>query len=85
MKEFKFTVKDDKGIHARPAGVIVATAKKFSASTLMTFNDQSYDLKKLLPLMGSGLKKGDSIVVKVAGDDEDACAKELKVAFKENL
>ena len=31
MKEIKFTVTDPLGIHARPAGILVKEAKKFSS------------------------------------------------------
>lgn len=29
MKQFEYTIKDEQGIHARPAGLIVKEAKKF--------------------------------------------------------
>lgn len=85
MKTFQFTVKDAQGIHARPAGVVVSEAKKFNSSTTFELNGKTFDMKKLLPLMGSGLKKGDKITVQVCGDDEDECAKTLKKVLKENL
>ena len=34
MKEIKFTVTDPLGIHARPAGILVKEAKKFSSKIM---------------------------------------------------
>ena len=31
MKEFTYTIKDEQGIHARPAGLLVKEAKKFES------------------------------------------------------
>lgn len=31
MKTFTYTIKDDLGIHARPAGLLVKTAKNFNS------------------------------------------------------
>ena len=32
MQEFSYTIKDELGIHARPAGLLVKEAKKFTSS-----------------------------------------------------
>ena len=34
MKEFKYVIKDNEGIHARPAGELVKLAKIFSKSSV---------------------------------------------------
>ena len=43
------------------------------------------DAKKLLALMGLGIKQGDEITVKVDGADEDAAAAAIEAFLKENL
>ncbi len=35
MKEFKYVVTDNEGIHARPAGELVKLAKSFEASVMI--------------------------------------------------
>ncbi len=42
-------------------------------------------MKKLLSFMGSELKFGDTIVVRVEGKDEAECAETVKKVFEENL
>ena len=43
MKEFKYVIKDNEGIHARPAGELVKLAKSFESSV----NDQKRRKEKL--------------------------------------
>ncbi len=86
MKEFKFTVTDPVGIHARPAGILVKEIKKFSSKVMIANKDgKEADGAKLLALMGLGIKQGDEISVKVTGDDEDTCAAAVEAFLKENL
>ena len=85
MKEFTFTVTDENGIHARPAGQLVKEAKVFASSITVEKGDKNCDMKKLLKLMGMGIKKGDTITVKVEGEDEDACAAKVEEFLKANF
>ena len=34
MKQFQYTIKDELGVHARPAGLLVKTAKAFSGTEI---------------------------------------------------
>ena len=36
MKTFEYTIKDELGIHARPAGLLVKEAKKFESPSQKT-------------------------------------------------
>lgn len=36
MREFNYTITDEIGIHARPAGIIAKKAKEFAATTTIT-------------------------------------------------
>ena len=85
MKEITFTVTDPLGIHARPAGILVKEAKKFSSKITVFKGDKSCDMRKLLQLMGLAVKQGDTINVQVEGDDEDACAAAIEAFLNENF
>ena len=74
MKEFQYTVKDACGIHARPAGLLVKVAKGFASTATLEKGGKTCDLRKLMALMGMGVKQGDTVTIKVEGDDEAACA-----------
>lgn len=85
MKEFTYTVNDKLGIHARPAGMLVKTAKSFESDITIEKDGKTIGAKKLMMLMGLGIKCGDTVTVKVEGADEDNAVKAMKDFFTENL
>jgi len=85
MKEFSYTIKDEQGIHALPAGKIVALAQMFDGRVTMWKDNEAYDLKKLLVVLRAQVKCGESITVRVEGDNEDEFADNLAHAFAEYL
>ena len=85
MKTFTYTIKDDLGIHARPAGLLVKTAKNFNSEITIAKDGKSVNALKLMALMGLGVKCGDTITVTVSGEDEEAAASAMEEFFKSNL
>ena len=85
MKEFKYTVTDPVGIHARPASILVKEAKNFASKITITKGEKSADMRKLLALMGLGVKQGEEVTVQIEGDDEEACAAYIEKFFSENF
>ena len=85
MKAFEYTITDPVGIHARPAGMLVKEVKKYDASITIVKGDKKADAKKLMVLMGLGIKCGDTVTVEVTGTDEDTAVSALETFFKENL
>ena len=47
MKEFKYTITDPEGIHARPAGELVKAAKQFTSTIKLAKDGKSGDCKKI--------------------------------------
>ena len=85
MKEFNYTITDPLGIHARPAGILVKEAKKFTSKITVFKGDKSCDMRKLLALMGMAVKQGDTVTVQIEGDDEADCAAAIEKFMKENF
>ena len=85
MRSFEYTITDEVGIHARPAGILVKEAKSYDSVIKVTKDGKSAEAKKLMALMGLGVKKGDTVTVSVEGGDEDAVAAKLEEFFKNNL
>lgn len=85
MIKLEYKVTDPKGMHARPAGILAACAKKYQSSTTFTAGTESVDMKKILPLMGVPVSKDQIITVEIEGDDEEACARAVEAALKENF
>ena len=85
MKEFQNTVKDACGLHARPARLLVKTVKGFASSATLEKDGKSCDMRKLMALMGMGVKQGETVTVKVEGDDEEAAAAAIQKFLTENV
>ena len=61
MKEFKYVVTDNEGIHARPAGELVKLVKGFESKITIEKDGKTVECRKLLALMGLGVKKGHEV------------------------
>lgn len=85
MKNFNYTITDEVGIHARPAGLLVKEAKKYESKIVVKMGEKSAEATKLMALMGMGVKKGDTVTVEVDGADEDAAVDGIKAFFESNF
>lgn len=85
MKEFKYTIKDELGIHARPAGLLVKLATQFKSVITVDTGTKKADAKKIMAVMGAGAKKGTTVTCSADGVDEAEAIDALKKFFEENL
>lgn len=85
MKEFSYTITDPQGVHARPAGVLVKEAAKYESSITLEKDGKSGDMKRIFAVMGLGVKCGETITVKVDGNDEAEAAEAVESFLKQNL
>lgn len=85
MKKFDYVIKDEVGIHARPAGLLVKEAKKYGSKITISKDGKSAEATKLMAVMGLGVKCGQSVEVAVEGADEDAAFEGIKAFFEANL
>ncbi len=83
--EFSYTIKDEVGIHARPAGMLVQIAKDAKSDVSMECKGKSADLKKIFSLMALSVKCNDTVTVKVSGMDENEVSERIKKYLTENL
>lgn len=85
MVSFKYTITDEVGIHARPAGILVKEAKKYPATITLKTAKGSADARKLMAIMALGVKQHDEVTVEVEGENEEQVAKEIQAFFEANL
>lgn len=85
MKTFSYEIKDESGIHARPAGLLVKEAKKYESKITIAANGKSVDATKLMGVMSMGVKCGQTVEVSVEGADEETSAAALQAFFEQNL
>lgn len=85
MKSFKYTIKNEIGVHVRPAGQLSAAAEKYLSKIFITKDGKSAEATKILAVMSLGLKYQDKITVNVIGEDEERAADGIKKFIKENF
>lgn len=85
MKEIKYVVKDAMGIHARPAGLLIKEAGKFTCSINIKKDTKEVDAKRIIGVMGLGVKQGEEITVTFNGPDEEEAAKSITDFLRTNL
>ena len=85
MKEFKYVITDPEGIHARPAGELVKLVKGFESTISIEKEGKKVDCRKLLALMGLGVKKGHRLRFTAQGADAEQALKAIGDAIAAGL
>ena len=85
MKTFRYTITDEVGMHARPAGLLVKEAKRFVSDITIVLGEKQADAKKLMTVMALGAKRGCEIEVRAEGADEEEAVRAMTNFFEQNL
>ena len=85
MQSFTYVIKDELGIHARPAGLLVKEAKKYTSTITLLCGEKKAVAKGLMGVMGMAVKQGMEVTVTAEGEDEVAAIAALESFFKANL
>ena len=85
MKSFDYTITDEIGIHARPAGILAKKAKEDASRITITKGGKTAEAQKLMAVMSLGVKKGETVTVSAEGEDEEKAVADMETFFKENL
>lgn len=70
MVSQKVTVKNEAGLHARPAGVLVKEAGKCHSNVTIKTGDRIVQCKSILNIMAAAIKCGTEIEVCCDGENE---------------
>lgn len=68
-----------------PHGRRAKEAAKFKSKVFLHFGDKKADARRLIAIMGMGIKHGNTVRVEVEGEDEAEAAAQLEAFFKANL
>ncbi len=68
--EKDFIIANEKGLHARPATMLVSVASKFDCNITITYDGVTVDLKSIMNVLSLGLKQGSLITIRTEGIDE---------------
>ena len=85
MKSFETTIRDEHGLHARPAGLLVKEAQQCDSELTLECRGKSANLKKLLAVMGLGIKCGDIVKITATGEHASDDLNKLQKFLEKNF
>ena len=85
MTQFSYTIQDELGLHARPAGLLAKEAAKFKSTVTVESGAKKGDAKKIMSLMMLGAQKENPLFFPVEGEDAESCAAALPACLTDNL
>lgn len=85
MKEFRFIITDELGIHARPAGLLVKITSRYNSKIKIQKGTKEIDAKSILGVMTLGVKHGEEIIVSCEGTDEEEASEAIEDFLRNNL
>lgn len=85
MKELTLTVRNETGLHSRPADVFVRTAKLYQSNIEVSKGEKKANAKTILKVILLNVCENDEITIKADGPDEDAALEDLKVLVESDF
>jgi phosphocarrier protein len=85
MITFEYVIKDELGIHARPAGILIREVKKYQSSVIFSHGEKTAKGDGVFAIMKLGIKQGHPLGVRVEGADEKEAAEVIKRTLEEFL
>ena len=85
MNSFEYTIRDENGLHARPAGLLVRKAQALSSELTIECRGKTANLKKLLAVMGLGVRCGDAVKITATGEHASDDLKQIQDFLEKNF
>jgi phosphotransferase system HPr (HPr) family protein len=76
--EKKITIKNEQGLHARPAAIFVQIANKYESDIAVKKGRQEVNGKSIMGLLTLAAEKGAKLHIKVNGPDAKKAIEELE-------
>ena len=77
-------LKNEEGLHARPATEIAKNGSKYSCDIKFDVNGKQYNAKSVIHIMSAGIKNNTQIKIICDGVDEKEALTDLLETFKNN-
>ena len=85
MKTKKVVLKNETGLHARPASELAKLASKFKCDIKLIMGDKEINPKSILAIMSAGIKTNTELEIICNGEDEEIALEEIVQAFNNNF
>lgn len=78
MPERKTVVRDEVGLHARPAALFVKQAGRFSSDIRVRYRDKNANAKSILEVLSLDAGQNAEVILSAEGDDAEAALDALE-------
>lgn len=85
MIQREVTVRNQAGLHTRPASMLVRTASKFTADVFLQRDNYEINGKSVIGVMTLAAEQGATLTLIVDGDDEEAAADAIEALFEDGF
>ena len=85
MREVTLTIRNEVGLHARPAALFVQTANQFKSDIKVAHGEREANAKSILTMLTLGVNQGAVITIRAEGEDVDQALAALKALIEDNF
>ena len=85
MYSKEVTIKNQVGLHARPATYFIQKANEFKEEIKVTKDEREVNGKSLLGVLSLGITRGSSITISATGENEQAAVEALVALIESNF
>lgn len=78
-------VRNELGLHARPAGKLAQEAQKFAAEIFLAVGEQQVDAKSILDILTLAAGRGSELQILARGKDAQQAVEHLAAIVKQRL
>ncbi len=85
MPEITLTIRNQVGLHARPAALFVQTAKQFAADIQVLHGRRQANAKSILSVLTLGANQGATLTIRAEGADAGQALAALEALVESNF
>jgi phosphocarrier protein len=85
LESRKIVLRNEVGLHARPAALFVQAANKFLSDIYIELNGKKVNGKSIMGVMSLGVFQGEEITIIARGEDEKEAVEELAELLQNKL
>ena len=77
--EKEIVIKNESGLHARPAALFIQIANKYNSDVMIEKGKKEVNGKSIMGILMLAADKGSKVKLKVSGEDAQEAMKELEI------
>ncbi|MCD6427424.1 MAG: HPr family phosphocarrier protein [Caldisericaceae bacterium] len=81
----KFVIKNEVGLHARPAAVFVQTVSKYKSKITIEKDGKIANAKSIVEVLSLGVEKDAEVTITAEGSDEEDAMRAIEKLIESNF